>query len=258
MFLSDEIVRESAREVQSMSRFESPFEHDFFGRVFNTPHKSYRMRLNSIGLSNKGRVLDAGCGFGQWSVALAESNYHTVSMDVSPLRCSALYEMSRLLGIGSISTLTGDMDSAPFPASHFDAIFCYSSTHFGNWRQKVAELVRVLRPGGLLYINTNALGWYLYNLVRRHNDSDDFSSRRMALDSIVNSMTSRVSGSWPSNRQSIIQPRSLCDVLRKADAVILQLAPDGRIGEPEDALPHQFFAPKQFGLTSVYEILATK
>jgi SAM-dependent methyltransferase len=255
---SDDTVRKAALAVQLNARFESPFEHDFFDRVFNTPHSVYRRRLECIGMAGKKRVLDAGCGFGQWSIALAESNQHTVSLEISQFRCNVLDQLSRQLGITTISTLAGDMDHAPFADGFFDAVYCYSSVYFGDWSRKVGELVRVLRPGGSLYISTNAVGWYLYNLVRRHNDSGDFSTRLMALDTIAHNITTRSMKRGPSSRQSVIQPRSLCSALEQAGAIVLQIAQDGRAGDLGSDIPCQFFAPKQFGLTSVYEILATK
>ena len=258
MHFSDEAVREAALAVRSNTRFESPFEHDFFDRVFDTPHSIYRTRLQCLGMADKECVLDAGCGFGQWSIALAESNKHTVSLEISPFRCNVIRQLSHTLGIATISALTGDMNSTPFPDGKFDAVYCYSSIYFGDWRLKARELVRVLRPGGSLYINTNAIGWYLSNLVRRHNDSNNFSSRLMALDTIANSITTQSSKRLSSSRQSIIQPGSLCATLEEAGAIVLQIAPDGRAGNPTPDQPHQFFAPRRFGLTSVYEVLATK
>jgi len=255
---SDETVQKAALAVQSTVRFESPFDHDFFGRVFNTPHSVYRRRLECIGMTDKKLVLDAGCGFGQWSIALAASNEHTVSLEVSPLRCKALDQLSRELGVTTISTLTGDMDNAPFPDGFFDAVYCYSSIYFGDWKRKTSELVRVLRPGGSLYINTNAMGWYLSNLIKRHKDSDDFSTRSMALDTIANTIITKSTKRSSPIRQSVIQPRNLRSTLERAGAIVLQVAQDGRAGELGSDQPRQFFVPKQFGLTSVYEVLATK
>jgi ubiquinone/menaquinone biosynthesis C-methylase UbiE len=259
--LSDETVQETAHAVQSNLGFESPFEYDFFSRVFDTPHSVYRRRLECIGMTNSDRVLDAGCGFGQWSFALAESNRHTVSLEISAFRCSVLNHLSRNLGITTISTLVGDMDDLPFQNEFFDSVYCYGAIMFDDWKRKTSELVRVLRPGGRLYISTSAIGWYLSNLVWGHNDSDDFSSRLMALDTIVHSITTRSSQRGSSSRQSIIQPRSLRSTLTQAGATVLQIAPDGRVGDMGGGRtdqPRQFFAPKGFGLTSVYEVLATK
>ncbi len=58
MHFSDETVRKAALAVQLNARFESPVEHDFFDRVFNTPHSVYRRRLECIGMAGKKRVLD--------------------------------------------------------------------------------------------------------------------------------------------------------------------------------------------------------
>ena len=42
----------------------------FIQRVFSKGLDSYINRLEAIGFTKKSKVLDAGCGYGQWSIAL--------------------------------------------------------------------------------------------------------------------------------------------------------------------------------------------
>ena len=50
----------------------------------------------------------------------------------------------------------------PFPDGTFDVVYCFSSIeHVESVEESVAEMVRVTRRGGLIYVHTpNAWSWY--------------------------------------------------------------------------------------------------
>ena len=174
-------------------------------------------------------------------------------------RIGVLSRLRSLLGIRSLYTNIGGLDQLPFQENTFDATFCYSAVFFGNWRRIIAELLRVTRPGGSLYVGGNgAIGWYLYNLIEGHKNSEDFSTRRMAWDTFMHTLGVRWGRAFGAYRQSVIPPRVLVNHLEQCGARVEQTAADGRAGSSDTALPVQFFPAKKYGLTGVYEILATK
>ena len=114
------------------------------------------------------RVLDAGCGTGNFSLALARRGAKVVGLDRSAAmqltaRQKALNEGRNLLWVRS------NLSQLPFAESSFDGVVCILALDFVNERQTaVQELVRVLRPGGFLLIamlNRYSL-WTLKRTIR--------------------------------------------------------------------------------------------
>ena len=95
------------------------------------------------------RVLDLGCGHGKNSRILTRWGHHVVGVDVSELaigRCR-VYEPE-------LTFETASADDLPFPDDSFDAVVDVGCLHYldGPTRERsVAEIARVLRPGGVLH-----------------------------------------------------------------------------------------------------------
>jgi len=71
-----------------------PLCHDeYYKFVFHYDDKHYRTRVEMAGFQGEMKVLDAGCGYGQWAVALAQYNDHIVEIDLSKsmVRISQMY-----------------------------------------------------------------------------------------------------------------------------------------------------------------------
>ncbi len=100
-------------------------------------------------------MLDAGCGKGRFAVHVrnAYPGACVVALDLAlaMLRC-APPELARA---------AGSMLELPFPDSVFDAAYATESLeHAVDIERAVAELCRVLRPGGrLVIIDKNARQW---------------------------------------------------------------------------------------------------
>ena len=98
------------------------------------------------------RVLDAGCGRSVFPLYLADAGLRTTALDLE--LDPALAAPLRL----ELDWRTGDLTALPLPDRAFDAVFCISVIeHLPEARipGALAELRRVLRPGGRLLLTTD-------------------------------------------------------------------------------------------------------
>ena len=100
-------------------------------------------------------VLDAGCGRGEVLLACAERGARVVGVDYSPIAVEISAET--LAGHRDAEVRLGDLTSIPTPDARFDAIVTGDVIEHLDPNQVVpalAELRRVLRPGGRIVIHT--------------------------------------------------------------------------------------------------------
>ncbi|MGH7779879.1 MAG: class I SAM-dependent methyltransferase [Candidatus Binataceae bacterium] len=97
-----------------------------------------------------GRALDAACGTGRHTKYLVEKGFETTGLDCSPEmleRARAKVPQARLE--------SGDLTAIPFATGSFDLALCaLALDHADDLRTPVAELARVVRPGGSVIIST--------------------------------------------------------------------------------------------------------
>ncbi len=123
------------------------------------------------------RVLEAGCGTGYFSRVL-ESRYGWRMFPLD-LGWEGL-EWGRRLGAARL--VNGDLRALPFSADAFDVVFCLDViVHFphGEEDRPVAELARVLRPGGLFVIRVSALDVLRSRHSRFAGERQRFTRRRL-------------------------------------------------------------------------------
>lgn len=108
-----------------------------------------------------GRVLDAGCGAGTFSLALAQRGYQVRGVDLAPNMIETARELARELHLDTarVEFAVGDIEHLDLPDASVDAILCRAVLDFvPRPGQVLAEFWRVLRPGGRLVLGT--LGAY--------------------------------------------------------------------------------------------------
>lgn len=95
------------------------------------------------------RVLEVGCGPGGLAERLArELRVELAALDLSP----RMVELTRARGVDARA---GDVQALPFPDGSFDcAVAAFVLYHVPDLERSVAELARVLRPGGRLVAAT--------------------------------------------------------------------------------------------------------
>jgi ubiquinone/menaquinone biosynthesis C-methylase UbiE len=96
-----------------------------------------------------GVALDAACGTGRHSVYLDSLGHSVIGVDTSP----AMLERARAKVPGG-EFHEGDLHELPLPDDHVDLVVCgLALMHVPDLAPALAELVRVLRPGGNLVIS---------------------------------------------------------------------------------------------------------
>lgn len=102
----------------------------------------------------KGRLLDAGCGSGKYSIPLQMRGFDVTGVDVSAdaLKMAAKGSVCREL---DIKFLAADICHLPFPDASFDVVWCYGVLgHLLSDERELAisEFRRLLRSGGRLFL----------------------------------------------------------------------------------------------------------
>jgi len=149
-------------------------ERDFCGKEFAEyyilHHKKsarrlglrYAAKLRELGFT-KGRILDAGCGFGGMDLVLAdelpECEITGIDMSEPLLR----YAVSSLQGTPAgqrIRFERGDARNLRFEDNSFDVVFCIGVLHLVDRPHVLLdEIERVLAPAGMLFIADLRRSW---------------------------------------------------------------------------------------------------
>lgn len=96
--------------------------------------------------------IEIGCGDGMVASAFAENGIDAVGLD-----CEDRMFDERALNNG-VSFLVSPAESVPVGDGVFDLVFSYNSfEHIGNPEKAFLECMRILKPGGFLYLTFNPL-----------------------------------------------------------------------------------------------------
>lgn len=98
-------------------------------------------------------ALDVGCGAGHLSFTLAQALRRVVALDPSPGMLATVAQAAAARGLPQVETRQGSAASLPFADSTFDLVGTrYSAHHWLDLPACIAELRRVLKPGGTLLV----------------------------------------------------------------------------------------------------------
>jgi SAM-dependent methyltransferase len=100
------------------------------------------------------RVLDAACGTGVVAVTAARRGAHVTGLDLTPELLDAARENARIAS-ADIEWHEGDVEALPFADERFDVVVSQYGHMFAP-RPEIAvrEMLRVLRPGGIIAFST--------------------------------------------------------------------------------------------------------
>lgn len=102
-------------------------------------------------------VLEAGCGYGRNLVYLLRMGCRVFALDEDAAAIEHVQRLSAELetGLPAENFQVGQIEQMPFPDASMDAVICSAVLHFARdedqFRAMLAELWRVLKPGGLFF-----------------------------------------------------------------------------------------------------------
>ena len=100
------------------------------------------------------RVLDVACGTGVVAVTAARLGAQVTGLDLTPELLETARENARIAAV-SVDWHKGDVEQLPFEAESFDVIISQYGHMFAPRPDvAVSEMLRVLRPGGVIAFST--------------------------------------------------------------------------------------------------------
>jgi ubiquinone/menaquinone biosynthesis C-methylase UbiE len=146
-----------------------------YNRVFRIlggrEHETFRERILELAAPKNGEhLLDAGCGTGLTALRIAARHpgCKVHGIDISPRMIAAARQDAEKQGL-VVEFRVGSITDLPYPEAAFDAVITNIMFHHLDLvekRQAVAEVARVLRPGGR-YISAE-FGPRASNALQRH------------------------------------------------------------------------------------------
>lgn len=172
-------------DIGKMRRARSQYRHRFtrftdalipiynwgFGALGGRKHEAFRQRIVELAeLRSDQCVLDAGCGTGLTALRIAEQHpgCKVYGIDLSPKMIEAARRNAAERGL-DLDLRVGSIVDLPYPDAAFDVVLTNIVFHhldMAEKRQAVAEIARVLKPGGR-YVSAE-FGPRARNPVRRH------------------------------------------------------------------------------------------
>lgn len=139
------------------SAYDSPAARWLLGDDLHPGGEKLSRRLAHLsGLAPGSRVLDVASGRGRTARLLAsEFGAEVTGVDLSEQSVEAARAQADAAGLaGRLRFVHGDAAALPLPSAAFDAVFCECALClFANKAHAVAEMRRVLRPGGVVAIS---------------------------------------------------------------------------------------------------------
>jgi SAM-dependent methyltransferase len=129
-------------------------------------------------LAAEKRVLDAGCGTGYGSSALAQTARTVTGLDVAP---EAVAFACQHYAAPNVRFLQASCSAMPFAGAGFDLVVAFEVIeHLAEWQEFLQEGLRVLAPGGLFVVSTPNRDYYAES--RRFSGPNPFHAHEFDLE----------------------------------------------------------------------------
>ena len=136
-------------------RFDTAADHYDRTRAISDEAMGRTISLLTSELRDRGRVLEVGVGTGLLALRLHEAGIPVFGLDLSAPMLAKLVEKAG--GAPPLPLVIGDATAMPLADGAFGAAYLRWVLHLiPDWRAALAEMARVVRPGGVLLVSLGA------------------------------------------------------------------------------------------------------
>ncbi len=219
----------------------------------------YKKRVESIGFTDAGTVLDIGCGCGQYTITLNQANEYATGLDLNRGHLEIAQRAAEIFSTKPTTFVRGDFHHLPYKSECADLVMCYSAIQmWANEPILIKELARVIKPGGKLYMVGDGAGWPFYSFW-----IDGIKGKRIR--AILRAFKLwLVHSVWQQGFKqygryfSYLSEREVRQFLQQNRMQIEFFGADGEYGNPNGERFLPLFGQRFFGLPSDFEVVAVK
>jgi len=152
-------------------------------------------------LKKDAKIMEAGCGIGQWVFWIAEQGFPVIGVDIAPKAVAVAKDYAKKNKIINCDFVEGDIRNLKIEDNHFDFIFSFGVIeHFHKPEIILNEFKRVLKVGGKMFISVpNQYSTHTFTRV-----------------------ISKVIGRWDLGYERSYSQKSLNKLFEKADLKVLR------------------------------------
>jgi ubiquinone/menaquinone biosynthesis C-methylase UbiE len=128
-----------------------------------------------------GTALEIGCGRGAGVEVILRQFHpeHVYGIDLDPLQIERARRRLMHRYPRRVTLMVGDAERLPFADAIFDAVFDFGALHHvPDWQRSIADIRRVLKPGGTFFfeeVTRAALERWIYRRFLEHPVQNRFS-----------------------------------------------------------------------------------
>jgi ubiquinone/menaquinone biosynthesis C-methylase UbiE len=152
-----------SKVIEAFSDYNDYIEYEWKFSL-EDPRRAEAMLKATSGVEVR-RVLDIGCGAGQEMLPFIKRGASGVGVDITPEVGQVGRKMYAKEGLlDQISFLRGSGNELPFASETFNVLICRGALMFMNNKRALAEMSRVLQPGGLFFLMYQAAPYYWWKV----------------------------------------------------------------------------------------------
>jgi ubiquinone/menaquinone biosynthesis C-methylase UbiE len=162
---------DKAQATREFSRWSAGYDRSILQwLLFGPAHRAILSRLRSQPEDRPLAILDVGCGTAVFAAAIADAMPGATICGIDLVDGMLAGGRRRWRAIGDRGApVQGDSERLPFADGAFDVVTCANSFHhYPHQALAVAEMFRVLTPGGRLFLldgyRDSLWGWLIYDV----------------------------------------------------------------------------------------------
>ena len=150
LFLAQDLPMKSDQHNTRVSARFSPRAEAYLQSTVHASGEDLEQMVRLIGARPGAVALDMGCGGGHVAFRLASLVDQVIAYDLSGRMLAVVAEEARRRALDNIVTIQGSVEVLPYSAESFDIVVSrYSAHHWRDVPAGLAEMRRVLKPGGI-------------------------------------------------------------------------------------------------------------